>query len=131
MTSLEHVASVRKDLEECVTKLGEHSTHVEKVNSLFIFFFLTVIESNHNTIFKVLRECGSCMEKLTKSTALSIEEISTTKDKLIKLIEEVSEKAIIQTKEFEAKKLSYLDSTIKTNIQFKKVIIIIIYLFLN
>ena len=128
VTSLEHVASVRKDLEECVTKLGEHSTHVEKVNSLFIFFFLTVIESNHNTIFKVLRECGSCMEKLTKSTALSIEEILTTKEKLIKLIEEVSEMAILQTRKFEAKNLTYLDNTIKMNIQFKKVNIYITFI---
>ena len=61
------------------------------------------------------------MEKLIQATVSSIEEILTTKHSLIKLIDEVSEKAIIQTEEFEVKKLSYLDNTIKMNIQFKKV----------
>ena len=81
-----------------------------------------------------MKECTDVMEKLAHATALSIEEINSTKVSLMKLIEEVSELAIIQIKELEAARIRYLETTAKQNMELKKVIcfslLILFYLFI-
>ena len=69
----------------------------------------------------MLKECGSALEKLAQATSHSVQEIVSTRDRLVKEIHQASESAIAQVKEHEAKKAQYLKGKVEQNIALKKV----------